>query len=714
MDSIGRYRRHEADSQTTRKWLRKRLEFISKPLVLGIVTVVLVLLVGSGTYALFLNGANGPSASNQSNSVNLDSGLVGYWPLAGNAKDMTPYSDEGTVNGGATLTADRQGMINGAYSFNGSSYIVMNEPTITVSGPFTVSMWIDPYIMQNAELFSTRDGSAGGSFDIQLTSTGALHGDIGDGPGWLDTNVNSANNVISNTNKWYLVTYVVADSQTQIYVNGQLNNTVTYTSGTPYLEGGSYQSYITIADDFGNNYFDGAVSGVRVYNRDLSSNEVVALYNTYDSTVRVGQAENGLIGQWLFNGNLNDSSPYGNNAVASGTMSYTTDRQGQANGALNFANTTNSVAAQIGNGTYFGGNNPLTAMAWVDVSSASSGPVFGVSATSGWNMPFLSLNGLTAYGWIYNNSQLSYTLTPGWHSLAITYNPSGSGTTIFYVDGQQVATGSGQYSASGSTDYFTTNISGAKPAGVNQYLINTAISDVRAYSTALSGTQIASIVGTYRSQISGSSLMSGLMGYWPLDGNAKDMTPYGNNGTVSGAILTSGINGLVNGAYSFNGSSNYIDLPIQPTYSALTVSLWFKATSLSTGANPRLLANNHTDVDNQGFELEINNGGSNGFFAVGNGTSFGSATWNDNLTPGVWYNYVGVYTGSEVYAYINSVQVASVAYAGGALDTGGYDVNIGRDPQYVGDYFDGSISNVRIYNRALSASEVEALYSSYN
>ena len=124
--------------------------------------------------------------------------------------------------------------------------------------------------------------------------------------------------------------------------------------------------------------------------------------------------------------------------------------------------------------------------------------------------------------------------------------------------------------------------------------------------------------------------------------------------------------------------------------------------------------NNHTDVYNQGFELEINNGGANGFFAVGNGTSFGSAGWSQNLSTGVWYNYVGVYTGSEVYAYINGVQVGSAAYSGGSLDTGGYDVNIGRDPQYAGDYFDGSVSGVRIYNRALSSTEVEALYSSYN
>ena len=55
-------------------------------------------------------------------------GLVGYWPFAGNANDISGNSNNGTVNG-ATLTTDRNGIANSAYNFNGtSSYIsVLNK-----------------------------------------------------------------------------------------------------------------------------------------------------------------------------------------------------------------------------------------------------------------------------------------------------------------------------------------------------------------------------------------------------------------------------------------------------------------------------------------------------------------------------------------------------------------------------------------------------------
>jgi hypothetical protein len=142
------------------------------------------------------------------------------------------------------------------------------------------------------------------------------------------------------------------------------------------------------------------------------------------------------------------------------------------------------------------------------------------------------------------------------------------------------------------------------------------------------------------------------------------------------------------------------------------VSAWFNAGSLS-GSSPRLVANSHTDVDNKGFELMFRNGGATGFFDVGNGTTNGLAGWTQQLVAGQWYHYVGVYDGSHVYAYLNGAQVASFNYSGGAIAASGFNVDIGRDSAYSGDYFNGTIDNVRIYNRGLNASEIQALYTEY-
>ena len=153
------------------------------------------------------------------------------------------------------------------------------------------------------------------------------------------------------------------------------------------------------------------------------------------------------------------------------------------------------------------------------------------------------------------------------------------------------------------------------------------------------------------------------------------------------------------------------------TSSALTVSVWFNATSLTRvaggggGGNPRLVANSHTDVDAKGFQLMFNSGGASGFFDVGNGTAEGRASWSQQLVEGTWYHYVGVYNGATVTAYLNGVQVASTAFAGGAIAAGtGPDINIARNPTYTGDYFTGAIYDARIYEQALSAAQVLALY----
>ena len=183
-----------------------------------------------------------------------------------------------------------------------------------------------------------------------------------------------------------------------------------------------------------------------------------------------------------------------------------------------------------------------------------------------------------------------------------------------------------------------------------------------------------------------------------------DASGNGNAATVVNGPLTFGAMGA-----NFNGQQ-YVDSTLTVTSSALTVSVWFNAANLSN-ANPRLVANSHTDGDAKGFQLMFNSGGASGFFDVGNGTAEGRASWSQQLVEGTWYHYVGVYDGATVSAYLNGVQVASAAFAGGAIAAGtGPDINIARNPTYAGDYFIGAIYDVRIYKRALSAAEILALY----
>jgi hypothetical protein len=80
---------------------------------------------------------------------------------------------------------------------------------------------------------------------------------------------------------------------------------------------------------------------------------------------------------------------------------------------------------------------------------------------------------------------------------------------------------------------------------------------------------------------------NGLVGYWPFNGNANDLSVNANNGTVNGATLTTDRNGNANSAYSFNGSSG-ISIPHSTSLniaSSSTFSFWLKYNSLSNCFN---------------------------------------------------------------------------------------------------------------------------------
>src|SRR6202042_2686372 len=77
-----------------------------------------------------------------------------------------------------------------------------------------------------------------------------------------------------------------------------------------------------------------------------------------------------------------------------------------------------------------------------------------------------------------------------WHFLAITYDPSGSGTEKFYVDGALSASGTGTYLPSSTIDTWSTDIPGTKPTGVNSILTG-KLDEVRAYNRVLSAAEIS-------------------------------------------------------------------------------------------------------------------------------------------------------------------------------------------------------------------------------
>ncbi|MCX6704923.1 MAG: hypothetical protein NT162_01125, partial [Candidatus Woesebacteria bacterium] len=241
-----------------------------------------------------------------------------------------------------------------------------------------------------------------------------------------------------------------------------------------------------------------------------------------------------------------------------------------------------------------------------------------------------------------------------------------------------------------------------------------SISDVRIYNRALTQDEITRLYDNYKPKIVIDSLNKGLVGYWPLDSKSMksasttaDLTPQGNDGTLYGRALadrlTADRKGAANGAMSFDGSADLINTGIDMIKTGDdSVSAWIYAKS--GGVAGRV-------IDNGRFLFWLRS--STNYIAL---TSDGGITY---ITSGVgsipynqWVHVVAVRNSTGYgWIYVNGILIGTSGATGTPV-AGTSNVVIGNEAA-ADRSFDGIISDVRIYNRALSADEVKMLYERY-
>ncbi len=221
--------------------------------------------------------------------------------------------------------------------------------------------------------------------------------------------------------------------------------------------------------------------------------------------------------------------------------------------------------------------------------------------------------------------------------------------------------------------------------------------------------------------VNASALDDGLVAHYPYNGNANDVSGYGNNGIVHGATLTTDRFGNADSAYLFNGNSNYIEVPnsnsLNITSSPLTISYWINWQNDAAYCALFGISKGGYDL-HEGYELQTRGicgtETENGFseMTVGNTTSYNVSVANANSYRNKWVHIVGVLKNDKATMYINGVAVGEASVPVPPKDSSDSSLYIGtRAPgnPYVG-WLNGKIDEVRIYNRALSDSEIESLY----
>lgn len=214
-----------------------------------------------------------------------------------------------------------------------------------------------------------------------------------------------------------------------------------------------------------------------------------------------------------------------------------------------------------------------------------------------------------------------------------------------------------------------------------------------------------------------SSLFSqtGLIGSYPFNSNANDVSGFGNNGIVNGAILTNDRFGNPNSSYLFNGISDYIDLGSGYSYASHSFAGWFYCTgfpSISSfkGAVISKLRNtsgfNNSEVairDDALIETTI-----------GTGTTWDGLGATNFATLNNWTFITFTYTqtSNKLKFYYNSVLTDSIIVLGYS-DIITAPIYVGARPEIGGItdfFFEGKIDDINIYNTAISQSVVDSLY----
>jgi len=655
------------------------------------------------------------------------SGLVGWWTFdegAGTvAHDFSGMKNHGTISSSAWSSGKLGKAID---MISGSSVSVPSTNSLQFgTNSFTVAMW--GYMRTGGSPYST--------FMISKYNDNACYSgaggvytpggwEIGHGYSASGMNICYSDGVNLTTNdsvtfddgyrpsqllnKWAHIVVVVDKSAGRIkfYVNGvkQTNEyNISSVTGSASANGplriGQLHGWQT----------DGKFDELRIYNRALEAVEVLTLYKSGEGTRKV-VSNSGLVAWWKMD-------------EATSTIAH--DFSGNRFNATLTNGPTWTRSAKKAGGLVLDGVNDYVATGAISTGIPTNGP----ATVSGWFYPTTTAVGrgsaiyyfrdlyqhsLNNYLYLLNGADyfnVATVLTPNrWHHIAYTY----SGThenTILYLNGVPypvtIQTAS-QNHASLSPFYI-----GSDNGGTANF--PGRVDDVRIYNRVLSAAEVKKLydensttVGTTQS----SFLTNGLVGYWSFNGidtnwansTAVDRSSSGNNGTLTN--MSQGSNptpGKLGQALSFNGSNQRVtiaNLPVSGT-SDLSMFAWVKTAVTGTRKGIMVIG---SQIGNQGIMLFIN--ASNQVEVDASGVVGPNSTVT--VTDGKWH-HVGfiMRSGSVTQIYVDGVASGTAGSLSPNLTSAGTNW-IGEDFGLA--YFNGTIDEPRVYNRALTAAEVKQLY----
>jgi hypothetical protein len=177
----------------------------------------------------------------------------------------------------------------------------------------------------------------------------------------------------------------------------------------------------------------------------------------------------------------------------------------------------------------------------------------------------------------------------------------------------------------------------------------------------------------------------------------RDLSGNGNNGTLTNGPTYNSTNG---GSIVFDGLNDYVDIGVKGTLnpSTITVSAWMKPES---SLSSKYIIRNRT----YGWGILITDSMKLATFVYTN-SSVSSAYTSDITLSSLYYNTVFTFSNSNLNVYLNGTLLNSVTTPSNSIYYVENYVAVGRDANADVSYFLGNISQVSVYNRALTAAEI--------
>jgi hypothetical protein len=219
------------------------------------------------------------------------------------------------------------------------------------------------------------------------------------------------------------------------------------------------------------------------------------------------------------------------------------------------------------------------------------------------------------------------------------------------------------------------------------------------------------------------SLTQGLVGYWPFCGNANDDSGNGNNGTVNGATLTTDRFGNANSAFNFDGINDLISIPDSNTLSItnnITMSAWVYVNSDNQNYHSILSKRlNGNWSYNLSLSYYFGPGGSptevNKVFSGRRNNS--GAQWeykfsDEPIVFGQWFQITIKIENNVITFYKNGIDMGVNLYGNQftiPMINQAIGLTLGSNGDG-GEWFNGNLDDIGIWNRALTQEEITNLY----